>query len=399
MPRLADLPQELLLYQLKLFPAKELARLSVTNKFFNQVCSDDSLWSNICRPYRVTELGVWSGKTFKSLHYLLLSKWGWLIGLWFGNFPIIGELVQVSWRPEEGKLVASRVGCSNILDMRMEILSANPDILVDEIHTSFEFKALFSIGLDTITSNILTRCQHPDLLTQLSRKESAQTGIDTDDDLALRHSVSISKVHFYSHPKTSLWVSFPKQWELEYSNQQSSQTSERSCFSWMCTHHCHERSRFQVSMFVPSLAKLSLAELQPTPSLPLQGLWIGTYGPHGCEMLLFKYDVSESLLMASKITGDVNVPRGEITFVANLEDELSEPSSTFFSEKQVFSGQGQVASTGFLNCRMINVEFIWISNNEVAVYWCDLHLIGRYLRATDDHGQFTSRISSTTARP
>ncbi|ORX82849.1 hypothetical protein K493DRAFT_388414 [Basidiobolus meristosporus CBS 931.73] len=417
MSRLAELPEDLLLHQLRYFSAKGLARLSVTNKYFNKICMDDSLWHNVCRSYGVTELGNWPGKTFKSLYYLLLSKWGWLLGLWFGNFPTIGDLVQVVWVPEEGALVASRIECINTYNMRMEqLLPVNPNVLIYELHTSFKYRRLFVISLDATTSDITTLCHYPDLLIRLDDDTWVPMDNRTGIDLRQCHRANVSKVSFYSHPKTGLWVSLPEQWELDYTNQDSPQMSKRPCFSWRCSRHCHECSRFQVRMFVPSLAKLFPFEVNPSASSPLQGLWVGTYGPHGCEILLFNYDEQGSQLLASKITGDINVPRGEITFLVDFGRELVDASNVLFRGYRVYAGQGQIASNSFLNSRMIDIECmhrfpcrmigilirfirigIWISNDEIAVYWCDLHLLGRYLRVTDNQSRFVSRISTPLA--
>lgn len=52
------------------------------------------------------------------------------------------------------------------------------------------------------------------------------------------------------------------------------------------------------------------------PQYNLDGLWVGKYGHHGYEMINVTYQ--GDLLIAYKVTGDKNVPRGEITFQADL---------------------------------------------------------------------------------
>jgi len=88
----------------------------------------------------------------------------------------------------------------------------------------------------------------------------------------------------------------------------------------------------------------------------LEGLWVGKYGKHGFEIINVTY--SGDTLIAYKVTGDKNVPKGEITFTANLtpdKDSVSEPiklpekASKQWGVGHVlrFPGEGQIASEGF----------------------------------------------------
>ena len=49
-----------------------------------------------------------------------------------------------------------------------------------------------------------------------------------------------------------------------------------------------------------------------------EGVWVGSYGSHGLEFLLISFvvDINMVRLRASKITGDINVPRGVVTWQA-----------------------------------------------------------------------------------
>jgi hypothetical protein len=102
----------------------------------------------------------------------------------------------------------------------------------------------------------------------------------------------------------------------------------------------------------------------PTKEKPYQGIWVGDYSAHGCEFLLiiqsdipedeeFEDDsefVPRGSLHALKLTGDPNVPRGEITFLANdigpnglIKVETEEP----FKGARIVEAQGHVAGLGF----------------------------------------------------
>ncbi|KAK3896720.1 hypothetical protein C8A05DRAFT_39733, partial [Staphylotrichum tortipilum] len=113
----------------------------------------------------------------------------------------------------------------------------------------------------------------------------------------------------------------------------------------------------------------------PTPLRPLRGIWVGDYSAHGLEFLLMHQpDLPEPLppppprgegeeeeeyevrcrgalaysgrLEAIKLTGDSNVPRGEVSFVV---EELGEAGTTGWVEGvRKVKGRGHVADNGFI---------------------------------------------------
>ena len=78
-------------------------------------------------------------------------------------------------------------------------------------------------------------------------------------------------------------------------------------------------------------------------------------------------------LVATKVTGDKNVPKGELTFTADLSPnaegrdelepiELSEVASQQWGHKHLprFPGQGQVAAEGFVNNQWMEGQLILV---------------------------------------
>lgn len=103
------------------------------------------------------------------------------------------------------------------------------------------------------------------------------------------------------------------------------------------------------------------------PHFQLEGMWVGKYGSHGYEMINVTY-VGDTLV-AYKVTGDKNVPKGEITFKAYLgsEDaprltpiELTKSASKQWGVKHLtrFPGEGQVAAEGFQNAQYMDGQLI-----------------------------------------
>lgn len=106
------------------------------------------------------------------------------------------------------------------------------------------------------------------------------------------------------------------------------------------------------------------------PQFNLDGLWVGKYGEHGFEMINVTY--SGDTLIAYKVTGDRNVPKGEISFEVDLSPptdmgvlepiELGEQAAEQWGNRylQRFAGEGQVASRGFKNPKWLDGQLILV---------------------------------------
>lgn len=121
----------------------------------------------------------------------------------------------------------------------------------------------------------------------------------------------------------------------------------------------------------------------PTKEKPYQGIWVGDYAGNGCEFLLFTqrdqpvvddvfdyHDRSDSSpsptsstssraeapekqpLEVIKLTGDPNVPRGEVTFRTDdvgQQNTVRVASEDMFKGARVVPAEGHVASRNFQN--------------------------------------------------
>ena len=102
------------------------------------------------------------------------------------------------------------------------------------------------------------------------------------------------------------------------------------------------------------------------------------YGNHGFEMINVTY--SGDKLIAYKVTGDKNVPRGQVTFTADVSpkfDEikrikkldpivLSEASAKKWSTKRLprFPGEGHAAEPGFANSQFMEGQLVVIGGGD-----------------------------------
>lgn len=110
------------------------------------------------------------------------------------------------------------------------------------------------------------------------------------------------------------------------------------------------------------------------PQLNMHGLWVGKYGDHGFEMINVTY--AGDTLVATKVTGDQNVPKGEVSFTVDLSPhihsdkgmlslepiELNAKASRQWGKKFLprYEGQGQVAAEGFTNGKWIEGQLILV---------------------------------------
>ncbi|KAI1464122.1 uncharacterized protein F4812DRAFT_443436 [Daldinia caldariorum] len=153
----------------------------------------------------------------------------------------------------------------------------------------------------------------------------------------------------------------------------------------------------------------------PTAEKPWRGIWVGDYSGHGCEFLLinqpddemghmplerlqgetdsefeqrFRHErVYRGRLEAVKLTGDVNVPRGEFTFVADdLGDNgmLGTAKQPPFEGARVVRSKGHIAHMGFSNDRYIESQLLLLSYNRLAQYWVGFGHISFFERVDID---------------
>lgn len=116
-----------------------------------------------------------------------------------------------------------------------------------------------------------------------------------------------------------------------------------------------------------TFATLDPSLYTPTREKPYQGIWVGDYSAHGCEFLLFLQRdttnastasaetentewIPHGRLEAIKLTGDPNVPRGEMSFAAEDIGQggfVRVANDSLFRNARVVRSDGHVAGLGF----------------------------------------------------
>ena len=129
----------------------------------------------------------------------------------------------------------------------------------------------------------------------------------------------------------------------------------------------------------------------PSASIP-HNKKVGKYGNHGYELINVTY-VGDTLI-GLKVTGDRNVPRGEITFQVDLDPlkkhrvpssrirssqdqqslqpiQLTEQAARKWGTSQLprYAGLGQVAEEGFVNNQWMDGQLIIIGEEYFSFAW------------------------------
>jgi hypothetical protein len=104
-----------------------------------------------------------------------------------------------------------------------------------------------------------------------------------------------------------------------------------------------------------------------TPTDVFSGTYLGTFGPHGPEVLRVARATieNEEWVQGTKLTGDPNVPAGKVSFRARIgvQHRLS-PSGVYppeYGVQQRYKGQGRVAREGYAAAKWVDGELLTFS--------------------------------------
>lgn len=103
--------------------------------------------------------------------------------------------------------------------------------------------------------------------------------------------------------------------------------------------------------------------------IDLNGYWIGDYGRHGKELIRIYQRGYE--LAAIKVTGDENVPAGQVTWKMTLDRNLNKGK-----------GYMQVAESGYKNPTWVTSYLNVIDRNSIQITWFVYDLFGNWYSLT-----------------
>ncbi|KAL5360960.1 hypothetical protein BJX96DRAFT_76827 [Aspergillus floccosus] len=406
---LARLPTELFQDILSYLSAEDLARVSATCRALAQHANNDLLWQNLINAYLPDPIA--DPGPFGSFRSLYIAHYPcWFIPqkkIWFSDTEHTGNLILARYDNRRGVIEAYRV-IAERRTHKLEFWEYNPEVIIQSFYPKV------SLWLDDPVLLLKSpysgrrflkgdRMPMP-LDTQNIYNSLSLCSTDVPPDLTPDEQwppPSIPSKHVVRRDMVDQPLETPSQME---------KMSEHA-FRILRWAHFRLGPIFSAGRNDPLLTYSTLdPELYtPTKEKPYQGIWVGDYSAHGCEFLLFlqrdppEGEVGSSVteehgrsddeiiqrgsLEAIKLTGDPNVPRGQISFVS---DDIGPAGFIRVAEEALFRGarivrsRGHVAGLGFRDDTFIPSQLILVSPDCIAHYWDPMGHISYFRRLNID---------------
>lgn len=374
------LPAEIIHQILSYLSARDLARVSQTSRIFAEHGSDDRLWASLINshlPSHIHDPGPF--KSFRRLYLAHLPYWFIPQNkIWFADTEAHGCLILARYDNRRGVIEAYRV----IADRRMpkfHIWEAHPDVMIQTFDPKVSLWLDDPVLLlkDEEPSNPIAACQtwNPD-----RRMPMAAESQHVFSSLMLCTKVFPEEKFFSGH---KYWppsiIPSPDNITRTYTSRDSALpngASEASSIGFRIKRWANFRLQMTPTdnEAISNYATIDPELYIPTKEKPYQGIWVGDYSAHGCEFLLI-YQFTQpagvsptvpfqgregaeewNTLRAVKLTGDPNVPRGEVSFVAL---DTGPSGLVRVAEEEPFAGArivhsfGHVAGIGFRDGKLL----------------------------------------------
>ncbi|PCH35616.1 hypothetical protein WOLCODRAFT_107578 [Wolfiporia cocos MD-104 SS10] len=404
--RIYEIPYDILLRILTNLSATDVVRfLSLSRTLHSQIC-DDRIWKHRSATSGVSDPMFLGHRTYYTVYTQLLYVYAPLIGVWAGDHPYTGGIIEFRWESGTG----SNTGCiiGDVWDLHTSD-SEEADGLPQQPQFAAAMKIGFAGDMSDEHRKALADNPHPDQVVALCCKPEPPScrahTVDLNIMGATRQSafMSLPRDGVYRHPdfpseEVDMWRDdtrpFPRfrVQEQRAVNQISSSRTYLRLLPIMITaptsylkpraltmtcalSRCEglkppTRWGMSAMPYAPRYYPLRVMitkGVDPTSEdwtpTSLTGLWLASYRPHGTECIMAHWDERKQAMLGIKITGDQNVPRGTISWEVDMASQTPyEPDErrdilarlpTDDSEKderryQLFRGKLLASNTGHI---------------------------------------------------
>lgn len=387
MAKIFNLANEVLASIFKHLDGLDLGTVAKTCQRFRNATLIDPIWQHLCeRDYGVSSLDQWPLSSFRELYIIVLHRYGCLLGVWKCNINPYGGLLQIKASP--GKIEA--------FDCRAPF---DPDIT-----SALRPKLMFAIKIQDGEPVILCYSNWE----EVPHTANLRIG-DPVEGKVCQFSIECNNNNKHEIPSDrEEGMGVLRRWMKEEYNNETLLSFQPHMVQLVLMKYVtmHSLHRQPVQFQVLNLQRPSANDLVMTP-----GVFKGTYSSHGVELVMVTVDGYK--ITGTKITGDPNVPGGQITFDVDLRqpvtDELEpakqEQNSGACGDREFslpsacearytnfpnvcrarYHGRGQIASHGFMSPQWTPGHFVLFNDNLFGFRWLELMSFSVYSRATESY--------------
>ncbi|PCH41169.1 hypothetical protein WOLCODRAFT_118365, partial [Wolfiporia cocos MD-104 SS10] len=91
---ISQLPYDIIFRILTRLRAADIVRLLSSCRDLHSLMSDERIWRSLCAQYGIRDATFNGHRSFYSVYAKLLHPYGYLIGLWAGDHPVTGHLIE-----------------------------------------------------------------------------------------------------------------------------------------------------------------------------------------------------------------------------------------------------------------------------------------------------------------
>ncbi|KAI0373920.1 hypothetical protein BV20DRAFT_936795 [Pilatotrama ljubarskyi] len=436
-----QLPFDIIHTLLEFTSIVDLVNFCSTCKTLRIHLRNESIWRRVCQPYGLRDFTYFPSQSARAVYTQLLHPYGCLLGLWANDSPFYGKILEFRLlagdETEQGGIIGEIWSSPSMSPANDPV----PPSYVRAVKLSFEHEEASSKSSDSPASS--HGANDPTVRVYCDRGATSQ---DDSETRSSRHRASLVRLsatnlgkflQFY-RKKVNL-PDFPPHISPWYDESRGLPRIPE--VPEMTSHHAeiiklYPAARLPAVFVAPTAVRKPPAisiccplpptqcrcQILHTTVLPfdnldarapryyplkgrilpgvdpessdwsvndLDGIWYGSYGPSGTECIYLAHDQEMDTLEATKITGDVHVPRGCVSWILHTPPENQRDAlqgywtavrSDGFVPRRMLMGHGTIAGRGFTDMAIVELLAGMVTADQIDIFWAEIHEFRSYRR-------------------